>query len=194
MSFTEFTPTDGALLTRLAQRHEPSLDVIMQRYWKSLYVKAYNFLRDEDSAKDCVQEVFIALWENKEPQAIINLSSYLHQAARFQALMSIRKSKRLDELAKRSALLTELVLHPDSLDTLYLKELKTKLEAIISEFPKQQQQIFRMSREAGLSYREIAEQLGISVKTVEKKMSLSLAALRGHFEAPLLALLFLPFL
>lgn len=171
-------PTDAALLALLAERREAALDTLMKRYWEGLYRKCWSFLRDEDAAKDCVQEIFIALWQHSTPETIHNLDHYLHQAARFRALASIRSSKRKELVEQRGVRLTNLLLNGDGLDALMLKELKEKLERVISGFPEQQQQVWRLNREDGMTYLEIAALLGISSKTVEKKMSASLKILR----------------
>ena len=188
-------PTDAALLALLAERREAALDTLMKRYWEGLYRKCWSFLRDEDAAKDCVQEIFIALWQHSTPETIHNLDHYLHQAARFRALTSIRSSKRKELVEQRGMRLTNLLLNGDGLDALMLKELKEKLERVISGFPEQQQQVWRLNREEGMTYPEIAKLLGISSKTVEKKMSASLKILRNEMggqvgEAMILMVLF----
>jgi len=147
-------------------------------------------LRDEEIAKDCVQEIFISLWRHESPTGIENLSHYLHQAARFRALAAIKASKRKALIEENGARLTAGILYSDGLNSLLLKELKEKMEKVIQAFPEQQQQVWRLNREEGMTYREIAEALGISPKTVEKKMSASLKTLRNELgEAVMVALI-----
>jgi RNA polymerase sigma-70 factor (family 1) len=195
MSLLPPDTNDAALLASISQRKETALDTLMKRYWEGLFRKCYALLRDEDAAKDCVQEIFISLWRHESPTEIENLDHWLHQAARFRAMAAIRTAKRKALIEDHASKLTTIILYSDGLNSLLLKELKEKLEKVIGTFPEQQQQVWRLNREEGMTYKEIAEALGISQKTVEKKMSASLKILRKNFdkelgEAMVLGLLF----
>jgi|HubBroStandDraft_4_1064222.scaffolds.fasta_scaffold233384_1 RNA polymerase sigma-70 factor (ECF subfamily) len=181
------TYEDRELLRLLALGRESALREFYHRYWDSLFTKAFNFLRFEDAAKDWVQEVFVWPWTHRAGLQVENTNSYLHQATRFQALKSLREEKAADDFEKRLSQLTDYIL---ASDTLEFKELKTWLEGLISAIPEDQRNIFRLHREESLTYSQIAEKLGISVKTVEKKMSLSLRCLREHTNEQMLLLLF----
>lgn len=194
MNIVPPNPTDATLLASISQRNETALDTLMKRYWEKLYRRCYSMLRDEEASKDCVQEVFIGLWRHESPAGIENLDHYLHQAARFRSLAVIRSSKRKALIEEHATKLTRFILYSDGLDSLLLKELKEKLERVINTFPVQQQQIWRLNREDGMTYREIAEALGISPKTVEKKMSASLKTFRNEMGDAMMAVLIVHFL
>src|SRR5664279_5301713 len=81
----------------------------------------YNFLREEDAARDAVQEVFVWLWQHRYSVTIDRVHPYLHQAVRFQALKTLREQKNLVSLNDRLADLTLKVLEGDGLQ---YKELK----------------------------------------------------------------------
>ncbi|MEO8172419.1 MAG: sigma-70 family RNA polymerase sigma factor [Sediminibacterium sp.] len=183
-------PTDAELLALIEQRQEMALGRVMERYGEELFRRCHSILKDESLARDCVQEVFISLWWHDSPTGIHNLSHFLKQSIRFRSLAMIRDSKFKEKIEQQSLALTQAVLQSDGLDGLLFKELKEKLERVISNFPLQQQQVWRMHREEGIMYKEIASQLGISQKTVEKKMSLSLKALRNEFGDALLLFIF----
>jgi RNA polymerase sigma-70 factor (ECF subfamily) len=168
---------DTELLGLLADDREPALQELYDRYWERLFNKAYNFLHSEDAAKDCVQEVFIWLWTHRSTVQIENVNNYLHQATRFQALKALREEKAAGNFEDRLSRLTGHILASDAIE---FKELKAYLENLIDQLPGDQRMIFRMHREESLTYNQIAEKLGISVKTVEKKMSLALRHLRAH--------------
>lgn len=168
---------DTQLLEWLADDREPALQELYDRYWERLFTKAYNFLHSPDAAKDCVQEVFIWLWTHRSTVQIDNVNHYLHQATRFQALKALREEKAAADFEDRLSRLTDHILASDVLE---FKELKAYLENLIDELPEDQRAIFRMHREESLTYNQIADKLGISVKTVEKKMSLALRYLRTH--------------
>ncbi len=181
------TYNDLELLRLLAKSEESALREIMRRYSDSLFARAYNFLGSVESAKDCVQEVFLSLWKNRETAVIENLHHYLHQAARFQAFQALRASKASVDLEKRLADLTLAVVQDDNLA---YKELKKLLQDCLAELPEDMRNIFLLHREEALSYREIAEKLNISVKTVEKKMSGSLRYLRERIVSAIFLFLY----
>ena len=170
----------------LQQDNEPAFNELYDRFWESLFTKAYNFLREEEAAKDCVQDVFIWLWQHRHSVRIENVNHYLHQAARLQAIKALKEQKKVISLDDRLTHFTGLILQDD---TLGYKELKEILFKIISGLPADQQEIFLLNREQGLTYKEIAEQRNISVKTVEKKMSLALKQLRPGLDKALLLFL-----
>ena len=82
--------SDDKLLILLQRGEELSLSAIYDRYWKSLYLAAYNVLRDKMAAEDAVQDVFISLWKRSNEVEIVSLKAYLFQAVRFRVLKSIR--------------------------------------------------------------------------------------------------------
>ena len=182
---------DAQLLQLLADNREPALKELYDRYWDSLFAKAFNFLHNEDAAKDCVQEVFIWLWGHRQSVRIENVNSYLHQATRFQALKALREEKAATGFEQRLAGLSDHILTSDALE---FKELKTYLENLVNSLPEDQRLIFKLHREEALTYNQIAERLGISVKTVEKKMSLALRHLRAHTDDAFIFLVFFSFL
>jgi RNA polymerase sigma-70 factor (ECF subfamily) len=182
------TRTDAELTSFLAGGSEHALTEIIDRYWEKLFTKANNFLRDEEAAKDCIQDVFISLWQNHNKTQIENLNSYLQQAVRFRALRMIREMKISAEFEVRINDLTKFIINDDGLPA---KELKKIIEDLIASLPEDQRKIFTLHREEQLTYRQIAEKMDISVKTVEKKMSKSLSQLRlGLNDVLTLALIF----
>jgi RNA polymerase sigma-70 factor (ECF subfamily) len=171
------TYADTELVRLMAEGEEPALRELFDRYWSSLFRRANNFLDNEDAAKDCVQEVFIWLWLHRDTLDIGNMEHYLHQATRFQAFKALREQKAAGNFESRLIQFTETIMASDVLE---FKELKAFLDSLIDSLPEDQRLIFRLHREESLTYKEIAERLNISVKTVEKKMSMSLRYLRAH--------------
>jgi RNA polymerase sigma-70 factor (family 1) len=167
--------SDEQLLQLLKQDHEPAFAVIYQRYWEGLYDAAERILGDRAAAQDCVQEVFIYLWNRRHTIELTSLKSYIYQATRFQVFKFIRAKKTSADFSKRLATVSGEILTEDPV---VFKELKELLYNVISSLPEDQQEIFKMNRELGMTYKEIAEQKNISVKTVEKKMSQALKNIR----------------
>lgn len=169
--------SDEQLILLLGQDNEQAFNEIYDRFWDSLFTKAYNFLRHEEAAKDCVQEVFIWLWQHRHTVKIENVNSYLHQAVRFQSFKVLKEQKSLISLDERLTDFTSMILQDESFQ---YKELKEIIFNILSHLPADQHEIFLLNREQGLTYKEIADHKNISIKTVEKKMSLALKLLKQH--------------
>jgi RNA polymerase sigma-70 factor (ECF subfamily) len=170
-----FLYTNEFLLQGLKAGDENCFTSIYNKYSKELFYKAEAILGEQLLAEDCVQDVFMDLWKRREEVTIDNLPGYLKKATRFKAIDIIRGKKTRQKFNQRIAEITsEFFLQ----QPLLLKELETIFQETLQGLPKDQQEIFNLIRQEGLTYREVAEMKGISVKTVEKKMSLSLRDLR----------------
>jgi RNA polymerase sigma-70 factor (family 1) len=167
--------TDGQLLEQLYQSDERAFAEIYNRYWKSLYTSAHNILQVKEAAQDAVQEVFISLWKRRESMQVDVLPSYLHQAVRFQVFKAIRAEKTDQQFFNRLALISKDILFEDPV---LFKELESLYQQLIQALPPDEQEIFLLHRDGGYTYKQIAEQKNISVKTVEKKMSRALKEIR----------------
>jgi RNA polymerase sigma-70 factor (family 1) len=168
---------DEQLLQSVAESSEDAFRELYERYERPLFTKAVYFLGCQNSAKDCLHDVFISIWVKRESLTIENLHSYLHQAIRFRALKYLRSSRSTKYPGDEFLRLTDHVLASDLLE---YRELCTNLQTGINALPPGQRQIFLLHRDHGLTYAQIAARLSISVKTVEKKMSLSLQHLRRY--------------
>jgi RNA polymerase sigma-70 factor (family 1) len=170
---------DIRLLKLLQGGSEEAFTEIYDRYWKLLYTIAYRIIPQEEVVKDSVQEVFIALWHRRNEVNIQVLKAYLLQAVRFQVLKAIRAQKANEQFYARLATVTADIIYENPL---LFKEQVHLLEEIMSTLPEDCRQIFQLSREDQLTYKQIAGQLHISEKTVEKKMSICLKHFRQLLE------------
>lgn len=169
------TYTDDQLLRQLHQSDELAFAEIFNRYWKPLYTSAHNILQVKEAAQDAVQEVFISLWKRRTEVQVDILQSYLHQAVRFQVFKAIRAEKTDQDFFNRLAGISKDILIEDPV---LFKELETIYQQLIQSLPPDEKEIFLLHRDGGLTYKQIAEQKNISVKTVEKKMSRALKEIR----------------
>jgi len=171
---------DGELAILLEQGCELAFTEIYQRYWKNLHDFAERQLREQWPAKDCVQEVFVALWRNRSERRIACLEGYLLQAVRFQACKAIQSRKSARSFYQYARYTAPASYFKDHVS---LKEMQSGFDKVLAGLPEKQRAIFTMHREGQVTYKQIAEKLGIFVKTVEQKMSLSLKSLREYAEA-----------
>jgi len=171
-----FSSYSDEQLVRLLQRgDEPAFTEIYKRYWKALYSSAYNVLQVKAAAEDVIQEIFISLWKRRSSVKIESLKAYLLQAVRFQVFKAIRAEKTNADFYKRLAAISSAILIENPL---LFKELDGLLQQVFDLLPADEKEIFRLHRENGLTYKQIAEKKSISVKTVEKKMSQALKRIR----------------
>ncbi|MBC9911409.1 RNA polymerase sigma-70 factor [Chitinophaga varians] len=174
------TYTDDQLWSQITLDDQDAFTAVYNRYWKVLYVRARNMLSDSDLAQDIVQEVFISLWHRRQEVEILHLKAYLFQAVRFQELKALRNLKSDTNFYERLAHISKDLLQHEPLA---FKELDNVLQRVLATFPEDQRAIFSMSRDEGLTYREIADRMEISVKTVEKKISQALRAIRKGMDS-----------
>lgn len=180
------THSDEQLLRLVRENDdEAAFTEIYHRYRKTLHSSAHNILQVKDAAQDAVQEVFISLWKRRGLVHIESLKSYLLQSVRFQVLKMIRAEKADAGFIKRLSQASKDILREDPL---LFRELDSLLTDVIRSLPEDQQAIFAMSREKEMTYKEIAAEKGISVKTVEKKMSQALRHIRLNLDDALILL------
>lgn len=180
--------TDQELQDLLADGDHAAFAEVYNRYWNGLYYTALAVLRQEDAAQDIVQEIFIALWNRRTAVRVQSLKPYLHQAARFQVLKAIRAGRVDQSFYERVARITEQI---SDTDPAQFRELQEIINALVESLPDSCREVFRLSREEHLTYPEIARRLKISVKTVEKRMSLALRHFRRGLKESLPLLIFL---
>lgn len=166
---------DIDLIDLLAADNEQAFTEIYNRYWQTLLTTAYNIIQDEQAAQDAVQNVFVSLWKRRKDVVIHSLKAYLQQAIRYAVLKHFREQRAdISFFERLRKITTELIAD----DTLILKEQEQLLAQILESMPENCSETFRMSREEGLTYKQIASRLKISEKTVEKRLSKSLQYIR----------------
>jgi RNA polymerase sigma-70 factor (ECF subfamily) len=179
------------LLSKLKEGDIKALEVIFNKHYGNLCLYLLLLFKNELLVEHIAQDIFIYLWEKRETIEIkTSLESYLYTAGRYKALNQIRDAKRHEIIRKNMfAPDAEYINELDSI--LEVHELKKIIEEAINTLPARCQQIFRLSREEDLSYKEIAELLNVSVNTVEGQMAIALKKLRTILKPFYFQLLFL---
>ena len=163
-----------------------SLDkALFEQLFKSHFVHLCNFahqyVSDTDSARDITQKVFLKLWENRatiDPQQ--SIQSYLFTSVKNRCLNHIRDQKKY-----RSRFLDvemeDFEMNFEE-DAFALSELQDKIDEALDALPEKCRKVFEMSRFRDMKYQAIADELEVSVKTVEAHMSKALKSLRAHLK------------
>lgn len=151
-----------------------------------LYQFAYSFIKSHELAEEIVSDVFIRIWQKRERLGEVdNLRLYLYVSTKNHALNYLQKMRRshvfsIDEL---SVEVTSIHANPEQL--LITKEMHDRVSLAVNQLPLRCKMIFKLVKEDGLKYREVAELLALSVKTVESQMTLAIKKLGNtiRFEA-----------
>lgn len=171
--------SERELLLLLKERNHVAFTEIYNRYSLPVLYQLNQMLREKESARDLLQDIFVALWnkpENLHPDG--NLKAYLYVAARNRVFDLIEKGKvKNDYLSAVAQYATEVSLV--TLNELDERELCRVIQKEIDALPPKMKEVFELSRKENLSHLEIAGKLGISDKTVKKQINKALHVLRG---------------
>jgi RNA polymerase sigma-70 factor (ECF subfamily) len=179
-----------AIILLLAKRDENAFEQVFKMYYKNLHAYVCTILKEETYAEEIVQQVFFKLWERAENISITGpVAAYLYRAVHNESLNHLKhqKVKNAHQLHVAYSMKDAAEAAPK---TLQAKELERRIQLALNELPEQCRTIFQMSRFEEMKYREIAEQLRISVKTVENQIGKALKILREQL-VEYLPLLFL---
>lgn len=170
------TQSDLQLFNKILGDDENAFSELFHRYYSALCGFVFRYLDDEAVTEELVQEVFVRMWEKRKQLSIqTSVKSYLYRAVKNE-LINRQNHEKVELKYRRTLQQDENEIRAEQV--LPEVDLMRKIEASIEALPPKRKEIFKLSREKGLSYREIAEQLGISVKTVEAQMGQALKQLR----------------
>lgn len=170
-------PADRDLLARLRGGDHAAFDAIFRQWYEPVVRSANRVLHDPGVAEELSQDVFLELWRRRESLAPdSSVAGYLMQAVRNRALNHLRHLAVQKKSVVYVEALSEPAPHADA--DVQTNDLQAALTDAIAALPPRTREVFVMSRERGLRYSEIAEQLGVSVKAVEANMSRALRILR----------------
>jgi RNA polymerase sigma-70 factor (ECF subfamily) len=162
----------------LVKKDEAAFEQVFKTHYKNLYAYAFSILKDEDEADETVQQVFFKLWERSEQLSISGpIAAYLYRAVHNESLnflkhQNVKASHRLHVAYS----MKNKAEQPQN--KLAGKELEEKFREALNELPEQCRTVFQLSRFEDMKYKEIADKLDISVKTVENHMGKALKLLR----------------
>ena len=166
---------DPELLQKIRQGNEESFAKAFDHFYPSLCYYANKFIHDLDESRSLVQQVFVDLWIKRNKLIIHqSLKSYLFKSVQNSALDYLKhklvETKYLTENQPEVASFDH--------DLIEEAELNAQINAAIGELPEKCREIFLLCRFEELQYTQIAQQLGISVKTVEMQMGIAMKKLR----------------
>lgn len=178
------------LVVALKQGDELAFEFLFNRYYKSLVAFITTYTRSTELSEDIVQQSFILLWNKKEDlQLKGSPKNYLYTIAYNQFVDHYRKSKRKNDFLEEFRL--EFLRNSIDENEELLEKRIEKLKIIIQKLPPKCKRILIMSRQQGLKYKEIADKLNISPRTVEEQVRIAFKKIRKAFEEDNLFLFFM---
>ncbi len=174
---SQYEASDQSLLIALQQGDQRAFDDLFRLWYAPLCRYAARVLdSDMDEAEDVVQQTFIKLWEQRETLAVTHsIKAYLYKMVHNRSLNRLRDAQTRRRHAENSVALGNDAAPPSE-----IPEVQAALQKALNQLPTECRRIFELSRFEELKYREIADQLNLSVKTVETQMGKALRLLRTH--------------
>ena len=169
---------ESELLSRLRDGDEDAYSTIFREHYPGLVVSATRLLGERALAEEIAQDVLLELWRRRSTLMLTGpVRAYLHSATRNRALNRLRQART----AQRGEVYVRGPSESPPADALAVSsELAVAVAQAIAGLSEPQREVFEMNRTRGLTYNEIAEQLGISVKSVEARMGRALKQLRDQ--------------
>ncbi len=166
-------------LGHYGKTYEQEFEEVFKTNFKGLYAYAITILKDDVMAEEIVQNVFCRLWEKRTRLSIsTSMAAYLYRSVYHESLNYLKHLKVRAAYSRYAH-----VAHAGKADSaekkVMLTDLEKRLNQALSELPEQCRTIFQMSRFEELKYQEIADRMGLSVKTIENQMGKALKLLRG---------------
>lgn len=165
--------SQNILLKEINNGNKKAFKYLYTRYYNELCIFANGFTKDSYLAEDIVQNVMVSLWEKKKTLTInISVKSYLYKCVYNQFINYCRKIKKEISL-KQEIKATTLINFAEDDESITNKKIKL-INTEIENLPKRCKEVFIMSKRQGMKYKEISEELSISIKTVEAHISKAL--------------------
>lgn len=181
------------LLIELKKGSKQAYSLLFNKYYKDLVLFGGNFLPNKSLCEDIVQNVFLKLWRDRENLEIeTSLKSFLLRSVQNSCLDELRHKGVVREHESYSLSFSA----SDNIDTehyVLYSDLQGHLEEALNKLPAACREAFEMNRLEGLKYREIAEKLNVSERTIEVRIGKALSLLRNHLKEFFVAIIILWF-
>ncbi len=174
---------DFLLLKRVKEGDIQAFEQLFRQYYTPLCLYASGITGRRDVAEEIIQELFYKVWKDRESLHIFrSVKSYLYAAVRNQSLQYCEQEQVRTRYSEDTGVLPEESPDASPLEQLENRELQTAIEHALQKLPERRRKIFQMHRWQGLKYKEIADTLAISVKTVEAEMTRTHQLLKKEIE------------
>lgn len=172
----EYNCEDTSLLSAIKYGDERAFDVLFRKYYSMLCAYGHKFVELEE-AEECVQDAFLWLWENREVMVVqSSLSSYLFAIVHHRALNRINQKEVKSRV--ENYFCEEMQSLIEDPHFYHIEELTRRIQEAVAALPESYREAFVMHRFKDMTYKEIADLLGVSPKTVDYRIQQALKQLR----------------
>ncbi|MDF9796945.1 RNA polymerase sigma-70 factor (family 1) [Catalinimonas alkaloidigena] len=171
------------LVKKIAKGDSAAFKLFFDKLYPRMYRLAFFYVKSDVLSEELVSDIFLKVWNNrKKLPEVKKLDFYLYQAVKNQSLTYLKKESQLSTI-DLPALKSMRIEYSEPESIMIARELAVKIESAISELPDKCEMIFRLVREEEMSYKEVAELMDISSKTVENQMSIAIKKLKATLDA-----------
>lgn len=160
-----------------------AFEVLYDRYWEKLLIHGAHLLGSEHEAEEVVQNVFMKIWKSREKIDLKNtFHTYISSCVKYEIITMLIRQKKQKEAAQYQLSRADSENYNNTFERLDYETTRQQLEESILQLPEKCQLVFRLSREHGLSEKQIAGRLAISGKTVQAHMTKAIKTLRSNLQ------------
>ena len=171
--------TEKELIILLKEGDEKAFTTLYRRYWSKVYNFSRLYLSSILEIEEVVQEVFVKVWESRSLlREDDNFKGFLFVITRNLVFNQFRRS--FNENAYKLTVLSSIMPYYNLEEELTAADLQEFIEKMVKELPPRQQEVFNLSRNAHLTYKEISIRLNINKKTVERHINEALKFLKKN--------------
>jgi RNA polymerase sigma-70 factor (ECF subfamily) len=174
--------TDRKIFNEIKKGNLITFEKLFRKYYAGLCNYANKYLKDLDRAEEVVQELFYKLWEKRNNLDInVSLKSYLYRAV-YNGCLQYLNHRAIEIKYEKYYKRQNKEYDRDASEAINMQELNEIINKTLNSLPERCRNIFQLNRYDGLKYREIAEKLDLSIKTVEANMGKALKLLRKNLK------------
>ena len=174
-------PEEIYLLEELKKGNKAAFTLLFQNYFNDLVLFAGNILRNKNQCEDIVQNIFLKLWTERSNIIIeSSLKSFLLKSVKNACLDEIRHQHVVNQHESYVESVFNIDEMIDTENYILFSDLSTHLEDALTKLPPKYRESFEMNRLKGMKYKEIAEELQVSERTIEVRISKALCLLRKY--------------
>ncbi|MBN1416674.1 MAG: RNA polymerase sigma-70 factor [Bacteroidales bacterium] len=174
----KFSYDDKSLLVQIRKDNIKAFEILYNKYTAKLYFFIFGYVNSHADTEEIVQNSYLMVWEHRHHlDESCSLKNYLYTIA-VNKVYNFLKHQAIQHNYKEYSIMHDTLLDDQTEKEILYNDLKKNINHLLQRLPEQQKNIFRMSRIEGFSNKEIASQLGLSVRTVENQIYRALQTIR----------------
>jgi len=182
---------DVALWESFRAGSQSSFNIIVEKYFKSVFDYGIRFSRDREFLKDCVQEVFLELWSKRDKiKSTSYVKWYLFKSVRLRIFREQIKWSRADTLEDDYHFTVEFNIESSIIEETTAKDLKDKIAKVLNDLPPRQREAVYLRFYEGLDFNEISKVMNLSKQSVHNLLQKAYNNFRTEWTAPIALVIF----